>query len=83
MSDPIIIDTPDGIEHFQMARTIAMLKLEVRTGMKCSRGSVLAYVKQQYGVKARTKAAALDEMCKLYKTRYGWEYGQTPNKEGN
>jgi len=74
---PIVIDTPDGIAHFQMARLIAALRIEVRTGMKMSRGiSVLQVVQQQYGVKARTKVKALDEMLALYSATYGREYGQ-------
>lgn len=81
MSNPIVIDTPEGIAHFQMARIIAMLKLEVLTGLTYSRGSVLKAVQQQYGVNSRTKKAALNEMLKLYKQTYGWEYGVKDNND--
>lgn len=70
-----IIDTPEGIEHFQFARCIAALKIEVRTGMVLSRGSMLAHVQRTYGVTARTKAKALDQMLALYRETYGREYG--------
>jgi len=56
-----IIDTPDGIERFQKLRLYFALKVEVRTGMKHSQGSILAHLQREYGVKARTKKAALEE----------------------
>lgn len=77
-NNPIVVDTPDGIAHFQMARCIAALKIEVNTGMTMSRGSMLNYVRDTYGVKSRTKAKALDEMLALYKATYGWDYGSHP-----
>ena len=70
-----IIDTPDGIAHFQMARCLAALKIEVETGMKMSRGSILKAVQQQFGIKAKTKVKALAEMRELYATTFGREYG--------
>ena len=70
-----VIDTPDGIRHFQMARCIAALKIEVNTGMTLSKGSMLAHVRRQYGVRAGTKKNALKEMLALYKESYGREYG--------
>lgn len=75
MSEAVVIDTPDGIEHFQFARCLAALKIEVRTGMTLSRGSMLAHVQRTYGVQARTKTKALDEMLALYRKRYGRDYG--------
>lgn len=76
MTEAIIIDTPEGIAHWQMARMIAAIKLEVTTGMKATRGSVLRAVESQYGIKARTKKKALEEMKKLYRETYGREYGK-------
>lgn len=70
-----VIDTPDGIEHFQFTRCLAALKIEVRTGMTLSRGSMLAHVRKTYGIKSNTKAKALDEMLAEYARRYGREYG--------
>lgn len=62
MSDEtIIIDNPDRIEAFQRLRLYYALKIEVRTGMRHSQGSVLAHLQRVYGVKARTKAGALEE----------------------
>jgi hypothetical protein len=57
----IVIDTPDRIEAFQRLRLYYALKIEVRTGLKHSQGSVLKHLQTQYGVKARTKAGALEE----------------------
>jgi hypothetical protein len=44
---------------------IACLRIETRTGLKHSHGSVLALVRERYGVRSRTKAGALDEMMAL------------------
>ena len=71
----IVTDTPDSIEHFQMARCIAMLTIEVNTGMKHSRGSILRLVQEQYGCTKRTKKGALEEMRAKYEETYGRVYG--------
>lgn len=76
MSNALVIDTPDGIAHFQMARLIAALSIEVNTGMKMGRGSVMKAAKQQFGLKKNTKAGVLAELKALYKSTYGWEYGE-------
>jgi hypothetical protein len=62
MDKPLVIDTPEGIAMFQYTRCMYALKLEAK-GMKMSRsGSILKYVQQNYGIKARTKAGAYEEM---------------------
>lgn len=71
----IVIDTPQGIEHWRMASAISMLSLEVKTGMKASRGSVLKACKHNWGCPKNTKAGALEWMLKLYEETYGREYG--------
>ena len=71
----IVIDTEDGMEHMKMCQIIAMLSIEVKTGMTHSRGSVLKYAQQRYGIKSRTKQGALDQMRDLYATTYGRQYG--------
>ena len=57
-----VIDTPEGIRRFHMMQVMYALRIEVRTGMKMSRGSVLKVAQQVYGCKSRTKAGALAEM---------------------
>ncbi|MCH9846147.1 MAG: hypothetical protein K0U53_01390, partial [Betaproteobacteria bacterium] len=71
----IVIDTPEGIDHYRMCQVIAALKLEASTGMKHSRGSILKLAQQQYGCVKRTKKGALAEMLALYEETYGKEYG--------
>jgi hypothetical protein len=71
----IVIDTPQGMDHWRMASAIAMLKLEAETGMKATRGSLLKACKMNWGCPKNTKAAALKWMMDLYKETYGWEYG--------
>lgn len=73
--DGVTIATPDAMEHFRMANAIARLRLETRTGMSASRGSTLQFVRQHYGIEARTKAKALRLMEALYLETYGREYG--------
>ena len=71
----IVIDTPEGMAHFQMANAIARLRLETKTGMSASRGSTLQFVKVKYGIQAGTKKKALRLMEALYLETYGREYG--------
>jgi hypothetical protein len=70
-----IIDTPDGIAHFQMARCIAALKIQASTGMTLSGGSMVRQCQRAYGVKSNQVKKALAEMLVLYKEKYGKEYG--------
>lgn len=72
----IVIDTPDGIEHFRFCQVIACLSIEVKTGLKMSRGSVLKLAQERYGVTARTKVKALDQLKDMYEVKYGFPYGQ-------
>jgi hypothetical protein len=59
----IVLDTPDGIAAFQAIRLYHALKIEVKTGMTHSQGSVMNHIKQNYlpDSKSRTKKAVLDE----------------------
>ena len=50
MDQAIVLDTPDAINFFQVARLCSALKLEI-IGLKHSRGSVYAWCKKQYGFK--------------------------------
>ena len=47
--------------YFQLLQCIASLKLETRTGMRYSRGSVLKFC-QSHGFQSRTKKAMLAEL---------------------
>lgn len=58
-----------------MAQCIAALNIEVNTGMRHSRGSILKLVQQRYGVTKRTKAGALEELKEIYAAKTGREYG--------
>lgn len=64
-----IIEGAD-IERFQLIRMRKALELEMRTGMKHSRGSVLAAAQQQFGIKSRTKAGAVTELQSLLEQSY-------------
>jgi hypothetical protein len=44
--------------------------------MRASRGSTLAFVRQQYGIEAGTKKKALSLMLDLYEKTYGIPYGK-------
>jgi hypothetical protein len=72
----VVIDTPAGMEHFRLCQHIAALRIEVNTGMKHSRGSVMNSAKQLYGIQKQTKKGVLAELEKLYKATYGFEYGR-------
>lgn len=77
----VVIDTPDGIEHFRMCQYIARLKLETSTGLHF-RLPTLKYAREAYGLKSRTKKDALEELLTLYKERYGREYGRSDSPDG-
>lgn len=71
---PIVIDTPDGIKAFAMLQVIGALSVEVNTGMRFSRGlSILQVAQRRYGIKAKRKPAALQELRKLYADTFGVE----------
>lgn len=76
MNETIVIDTPDAIEHFRMCQLIGALSIEVHTGMKHSRGSVMNAARERYGIQKRTKAGVLAELKTIYKATYGWDYGK-------
>lgn len=59
-----------------LAQCIGALSIEVNTGMKHSKGSVLAHAQRTFGVRSRTKEGALKELKALYKEHTGREYGQ-------
>jgi hypothetical protein len=63
MKQAIVLDTPDQIQFFQIARLCSALKLEM-IGLKHSRGSVYAYCKRTYGLKGN-KAKVLEAMTKI------------------
>lgn len=71
----VVIDTPEGLEHYRVASAIAVLKFETETGMKMIRGSVLKACKINWGCPKNTKAGALEWMKDFYKETYGREYG--------
>lgn len=71
-----VIDNPASHSMLHFAQCISMLRIEVRTGMKHSRGSVLALVRERYGIKSRTKAGALAEMLSIYEEVTGHPYGR-------
>lgn len=70
----IIIDTPEGIQHYIFLSAIYKLDLEVRTGLKWRHDQpLLKRCKANYGLKSNTKKAAVQEMLVLYKEKYGIE----------
>ena len=70
------IDTPDAIEHWRIASAISMLRIEVKTGMKAARYSLIVACEQNWGCPKKTKAGALTWMLDLYEKKYGWAYGE-------
>jgi hypothetical protein len=60
---------------FHMGQCIAALRIETRTGLKHSRGSILQMVRVAYGIKARSKVAALEALEALYLEETGQAFG--------
>ena len=65
---PVVIDTPDGIAFFRLLQLRGALRIEINTGMRMSRGSVLAAVNRQFGTSFKRKQAALDYLNELIET---------------
>jgi hypothetical protein len=60
-----IVDTPDGIATYQMLAIRAALRIEVHTGLRHSRGSVMKLAKRLYGIRRNTKKGVLAELDKI------------------
>lgn len=69
-----VIDTPEGIAWFAFLQVLYGLRLEVRSGMKVGRGSLLKVAQQRYGITSRTKAGALAEMAAIYEEATGEKF---------
>lgn len=65
MSNGTVI-TGNDIDTFRIATIIRALRLEIETGMKISRISILKVVQRDYGVKAKNKRAALAELLEKF-----------------
>lgn len=75
MSDQtIVIDTPEGIEMWVFTSRLFQLALEINTGMKAARGSVLADCLARGYTTKRTKKGALREMVATAKAVRGPEW---------
>lgn len=68
-----IVPNPGRVIH--MAQVIGALKIEVATGLRHSRGSVMNLARDMYGCTKRTKKGVLAEMMALYREETGREYG--------
>jgi len=66
MDKTIIIDTPDKIQAFHYLQMYHALKLEVKCpGLRFSRGSIMELVRQEFGIKPRTKVKVLAELTQI------------------
>lgn len=65
------IDTPEGIEMWGLLSFRALLAIEIRTGLKHSRGSVLAAARRQGLTTQRTKAGAYADINALIVSKGG------------
>ena len=71
IGDSHIITGEDDIGAYRMLTQIKALELEVRTGMRMSnRFNLLKGLKEEYGLKSRTKKDALVEMQKVFNQRF-------------
>lgn len=81
VSTPVTLDgmrtvpVPAGSSMFNLMQCISALRIETKTGMKHSRGSVLKHSQAVYGVTARTKKGALAQLEELYEETTGRKYG--------
>lgn len=67
-----VIDMQDPLARRYVVMTIMIgrLRIEAVTGMRHSGGSTLKAAQQQFGIKARTKLGALEELTALRNAEY-------------
>ncbi len=66
-----MITGEDDIQSYRMLTQIKALELEIRTGLRMSnRFNLLKSLKEEYGLKSRTKKDALIEMQKVFNQRF-------------
>jgi hypothetical protein len=66
-----VLDTPEQIEGFRLAVIIRALEVEVATGgqMRLTRNTpTVKSLRAEYGITARTKAEALEQMKRVYES---------------
>jgi hypothetical protein len=64
----MIIDTPEGIEAYRKLALRGALKLEIETGLRHSRGSVMKLIiNENPSITKRTKKGVLAEYEKILK----------------
>jgi hypothetical protein len=66
MNESTVITGADNIAAFQIIRLYHALRLQERTGMTLSAGSVIKYVNTYYGVKGRTAKKVADNLKLKY-----------------
>lgn len=66
-----MITGEDDIMSYRMLTQIKALEVEIRTGMRMSnKFNLLKGLKEEYGLKSRTKKDALVEMQKVFNQRF-------------
>ena len=58
----IVFDTPEGVDFYFLAARASALKLQRDTGLTHSRGSVMKFCKEKYGITGNTIAGAAAQM---------------------
>lgn len=66
--DGTIIATGDGIVAYRLLALRSMLALEIK-GLKHSRGSIAARIRQEFGLKSRNKTKLLAEYEAVLRAR--------------
>ena len=61
MTGSIVLNTPEQIEAYRLLSLKAMLSIEVKTGLKHSRGSPSDAIRKIIGSTTKRKAKLLDE----------------------
>jgi hypothetical protein len=64
-----VLDTPEAIAAFRELQAYYALKLEVNTGLRHSRGSVMNLLRERYNIPYRTKAKVLAEVERILKEK--------------
>lgn len=66
MTEPTVIDTPEGVQVFAFLQVWHALHLQRDTGLTHSRGSIIKLAQRRYGVRSRTAAGVIEELRPIY-----------------
>ena len=70
----LVFEGPQEVAAYAFLAAFKALQFEIKTGMKMTRFPILPVVKRNYGITARTKVAAFEQMVPIWEALMGKAY---------